>query len=80
MVDRHPPGGLRHGGVHRLPAGLRCPRGIHPARPVRCLNSQCFQGVAAGRWTPVASQKSGPVAGEMLSQARQHTKVNEKEP
>jgi len=37
MIDRHPPGGHRHGGVHRLPAGLRYPRGIHPGRPVRCL-------------------------------------------
>jgi len=37
MVDRHPPAGLRRGGVHRLPAGLRHPLGIHPGRPVRCL-------------------------------------------
>ncbi len=55
MVDRHPPGGLRHGGVHRLPAGLRHPRGSHPARPVRCLNSRGFQAFrldAGLRWLP----------------------------
>jgi len=80
MIDRHPPGGHRHGGVHRLPAGLRYPRGIHPGRPVRCLNSRGFRGVAAGRWTPVASQKSGPVAGEISRQARQHTFRPGKEP
>lgn len=49
MVDRHPPGGLRHGGGHRFPAGLRYPPGIHPVWPLRCLNSRGFRGVAGGR-------------------------------
>ncbi|TCT12344.1 hypothetical protein EDC22_10226 [Tepidamorphus gemmatus] len=80
MIDWHPLGGPRRDGVHRLPVGLRHPRGIHPARPIRCLNSRGFQGAAGGRWTPVASQKSGPVAGEMPSQARQHTFRPGKEP
>lgn len=35
IVDRHQLGGLRRGGVRRLPAGLRHPQGIHPGRPVR---------------------------------------------
>jgi len=55
MVDRHPPGGLRHGRFHRLPAGLRHPRGIHPARPVRYLILRGFQAsrLDAGlRWLP----------------------------
>ena len=78
MVDRHPPGGLRHGGVHQLPAGLRYPRGIHgPGCPpkVKCLNSR---GFARGRLEApdfrVASQKSGPDRWRnMPRQARQHT-------
>lgn len=74
-----PTGGLRGGG-HRLPAGLRSPRGIHPARPVRSLKSRSFQGVVAGCWTPVASQKIGPVAGDILRHARQHTFRPGKEP
>jgi hypothetical protein len=80
MFDRHPPGGLRRGGVHRLPAGLRYPRGIHPARPVRCLNSRRFQASRVDSGLRVASQKSGAHAGETPSQARQHTFRPEKEP
>ena len=61
MVDRYPQGGLRRGRVHRLPAGLRYPLGIHPGRPVRCLNSRGFQAsrVDPGlRWLPKKSALS----------------------
>ena len=55
MIDRRWPDGFRRIGVHRLPAGPRHPPGIHPARPVRYVNSRVFQAsqLDAGlRWLP----------------------------
>ena len=73
-------GGLPTWTPRWIPAGLRSPRYPPLSPPAKLLLLSGYFRLRG--WTPrgVASQKIGPVAGEIARHARQHTFQPEKEP
>lgn len=55
-------------------------RGCPPRSASHVFEFTRFSGGAGGSGVRVASQKFGPVAGDMSRQARQHTQLAQKEP